>query len=137
MGEVRSYSKLRQLGSFRERFRYLALQGQVGEATFGFDRYMNQQFYRSQQWRSIRNHIIVRDRGLDLGSDDHEIQGNIYIHHLNPMTVSHLREASPLTLDPENLISTCHRTHNAIHYGDERLLPRPLIERRPGDTRLW
>ncbi len=137
MDELRSYSKLRQLGSFRERFRYLALQGQVGEVTFGFDRYMNQQFYRSTQWRRIRNHIIVRDRGLDLGCEDHEIADNIYIHHLNPMTVDHITDFNPMVLDPENLISTCHRTHNAIHYGDERLLPRPLVERRPGDTKLW
>lgn len=134
---LRSYSELRQIDNFRDRFRYLSLKGQVGEETFGFDRYMNQQFYHSAQWKNLRTRIIVRDNGLDLGSLDHEISGNIYIHHLNPMTVSDITDFDPMILDPDNLVSTCHRTHNAIHYGDERLLPRPLIERRPGDTRLW
>lgn len=137
ISKLRTYSELQQLRTFKERFEYLALRGQVGEATFGFDRYMNQQFYHSAEWKAVRTHVIVRDNGLDLGTTDHEIPDNIYIHHLNPMTVAHIKHFDPMILDPENLISTCHRTHNAIHYGDERLLPRPLIERRPGDTKLW
>lgn len=98
---------------------------------------MNQQFYRSREWKYIRNKIIVRDLGCDLGVEDHDITTGIYIHHMNPMTVTDLRDSDPRILDPENLISTCHATHNAIHYGDESLLPRPLVERKPGDTKLW
>lgn len=134
---VRSYSELRLLETFEERFKYLALKGQVGAETFGFDRYMNQQFYTSTEWRNVRNEIIVRDNGCDLGVDGHEIYDRIYIHHLNPMTPDDIKHGDPMILHPQNLISTCHATHNAIHYGDERLLPRPLIDRKPGDTKLW
>jgi hypothetical protein len=123
--------------SFEERFRYLALRGTVGAATFGFDRYINQQFYTSTQWRRIRQQVIARDRGCDLGMDGYEIHDRIYIHHLNPMTVADIRTGDSSILDPEFLISTTHRTHNAIHYGDEKLLPQKLIVRRPGDTQLW
>jgi len=133
----RSFSELRLLETFEERFRYLSLRGNVGEETFGFDRYLNQQFYRSHEWRLARRAIIVRDLGCDLGMEGREIHGGLYIHHLNPMTVQDIKNGDPGTLHPENLITTCHATHNAIHYGDERLLPRPLVERRPGDTKLW
>jgi hypothetical protein len=125
------------LNTIEERFRYLSLRGVVGDMTFGFDRYLNQQFYRSKQWRDIRNHIIVRDNGCDLGVEDYEIHDRIYIHHMNPMTVNDIVDDDPSILDPEFLIAVTHRTHNAIHYGDESLLPRQLVERRPGDTKLW
>lgn len=133
----RSYHDLIRLPTFEERFRYLSLGGEVGVATFGFDRYLNQQFYRSREWRNLRHEIIVRDMGCDLGYDGYEIHESIYIHHLNPMTVADVESSDPRILDPDNLICVTHRTHNAIHYGDERLLPRKLVERRPGDTKLW
>lgn len=133
----RTYSELRQLATFEERFSYLALHGKVGEATFGFDRYLNQQFYTSKQWRDIRHEIIVRDRGCDLGIDGYEIHSGLYIHHLNPMTVEDIELGNPCILDPNNLITVSHRTHNAIHYGDVRLLPLPPVERKVGDTKLW
>lgn len=134
---TRSYSELIRLSSFEDRFRYLSLRGQVGEATFGFDRYINQAFYRSAQWRHIRNDVIVRDNGCDLGVDGFEIHERIIIHHMNPMRVADIIGDDASILDPEFLICVTHNTHNAIHYGDERLLPRPLIERKPGDTKLW
>lgn len=134
---VRSYSELRRLDTLEERFRYLALRGEVGRATFGFDRYLNQQFYTSRQWRHIRNHVIARDVGRDLGIDGYEIHDRIYIHHMNPMTVDDITSGDPRILDPEFLISVTHKTHNAIHYGDEGLLAKPLVERIPGDTKLW
>lgn len=134
---IRTYSELRRIDSFDERFRYLQLRGQVGEATFGFDRWINQEFYRSREWRRVRDHVIVRDNGCDMGVEDWEIHDGIYIHHMNPMTVADITSGDPSILDPEFLISVTHRTHNAIHYGDESLLPRPLVERKPGDTKLW
>lgn len=134
---TRSYSELRQLATFEERYKYLVLRGQVGEATFGFDRFMNQQFYRSREWKYVRNKVIVRDQGCDLGIEGRDIFSGIYIHHMNPMTVADIRDSDPRILDLENLISTCHATHNAIHYGDESFLPRPYVERKSGDTKLW
>ena len=134
---IRTYSELRRLTDFEERYKYLALRGSVGRSTFGFDRYINQQFYTSTQWRQIRHHVIARDLGCDLGVEGYEIHDRIYIHHMNPMTVDDIAHGEDSILDPEFLISTTHRTHNAIHYGDERLLPRPLTERRSGDTKLW
>lgn len=134
---TRSYSELRRLETFEERFKYLALRGSVGRSTFGFDRYINQQFYTSAQWRSLRHHIIVRDNGCDLGVEGYEIHDRLYIHHMNPITADAISSGDESVLDPEYLITTTHKTHNAIHYGDERLLPRPLTARRPGDTRLW
>ena len=134
---IRTYSELRRLTDFEERYKYLALRGSVGRSTFGFDRYINQQFYTSTQWRQIRHHVIARDLGCDLGVEGYEIHDRIYIHHMNPMTVNDIAHGEDSILDPEFLISTTHRTHNAIHYGDERLLPRPLTERRSGDTKLW
>lgn len=134
---IRCYSELRALPSFEERFEYLKLQGTVGESTFGFDRYMNQMFYQSTEWRSIRSHVIVRDSGCDLGIPEYEIHDKIYIHHMNPMTREQIAHSDDDILDPENLISTTHRTHNAIHYGDASLLRRPYRERTRGDTQLW
>lgn len=134
---TRSYSELEHLDTFEERYKYLALRGDVGSSTFGFDRYINQQFYTSRQWRQVRQHIIARDLGCDLGIDGYEIFGRIVIHHMNPMDVDDIVHGDEDILDPEFLITTTHKTHNAIHYGDERQLPRPLVERRRGDTNLW
>lgn len=137
MSERKSYSKLIQLATYEERFKYLSLRGQVGEATFGFDRYLNQGFYRSAEWRSIRRDVIARDNGCDMAVEGYGIHDRIYIHHLVPMRVEDLRHGADWVLDPEFLVCVTHRTHNAIHYGTESLLPRALVQRRPGDTKLW
>lgn len=134
---IRSYSELRRLHTFEDRYSYLQLKGSVGKSTFGFDRYINQRFYTSTQWRQIRDFVIARDEGLDLGIEGYEIFDKIIIHHMNPITAEDIEHGDSDILDPEFLITTTHKTHNAIHYGDESLLARPLVERRPGDTRLW
>lgn len=133
----RSYQELRKLETFEERFRYLALKGNVGQSTFGFDRWVNQGFYTSREWRQARDGIIVRDNGCDLGLDGFEIHRGLYIHHLNPITLEQLEAGDDCLLDPNNLITVTHRTHNAIHYGDERQLPLRPVDRKPGDTKLW
>lgn len=135
--KIRTYSELRMLDSFKERFDYLRLDGQVGTSTFGFDRYINQAFYRSAQWKRIRNAIIVRDEGCDLGIEGYEIYDKILIHHMNPMTSDQLQEGDADVLNPDYLISVSLRTHNAIHFGDESQLAHGPIERRPGDTSSW
>lgn len=135
--KIRTYSEMLQFGTLEERFTYLALNGQVGHSTFGFERWMNQQFYASQEWKNIRREVIIRDEGCDLGVPGYEIHDRVYVHHMNPMEPDDIFEGNRSIVDPEFLISTTHRTHNAIHYGDEGLLPRPLIERKPGDTKLW
>lgn len=122
---------------FMERFHYLSLQGQVGDSTFGFDRWINQQFYGSTEWRNIRHHVIARDEGNDLGVEGYPIHSRPIIHHMNPMLPEQIVHGDERILDPEFLITTTHRTHNAIHYGDERQLPRPFTARTPGDTKLW
>ena len=134
---IRNYHELRHFETLEERFAYLALRGEVGASTFGFDRWMNQAFYTSHEWRNIRQHVIARDEGLDLGVPGHEIFDRPIIHHMNPMTVEDVERGDSDIIDPEFLITTSHRTHNAIHYGDKSLLPQPLVERRPGDTKLW
>jgi len=134
---IKTYSELAGLSTFLERFEYLRLNGSVAEATFGFDRYINQNFYRSTEWRRVRDYVIVRDNACDLGIEDHEIHGPITIHHIVPMTVADIEEGRINILDPNNLISTTHATHNAIHYGDANLLAQPFVERRPGDTKSW
>ena len=134
---IRTYSKLCQLGTIEERFRYLQVAGQVGLATFGFERWINQRFYASHQWRQVRQAVIARDRGCELGVEGYEITRQIAVHHMNPMRVNDLVHANEDILDPEFLISVSHLTHNAIHYGDISLLPKPHVERRPGDTKLW
>jgi hypothetical protein len=133
----RTYSELRKLRTLEERFKYLALYERVGEATFGFDRYINQAFYTSAEWKHIRHHVISRDLGCDLGIEGFEIHSRPTIHHLNPMTPREIINDDDTILDPEYLITTTLRTHNAIHFGDVGLLPRPFVERRPGDTKLW
>lgn len=134
---IRTYSELVQFPTFVERYRYLALRGTVGATTFGWDRELNQRFYQSREWRSIRNYVINRDEGCDLAMPGYEIHTRLYIHHMNPMEVDDIVHGNEDILDPEYLITTTHQTHNAIHYGDERQLPRLLVERRPGDTKLW
>lgn len=134
---IRTYSELSRLETFEERFRYLAIGGYVGRSTFGFDRYLNQQFYTSRQWKMVRHHVIVRDQGCDLGVEGYDIFHRLVIHHMNPMSQDDITQGEAHILDPEVLITTTHRTHNAIHFGDERLLLRKPIERRPGDTKLW
>lgn len=134
---IRSYPELRRIETFEDRFKYLALKGIVGDSTFGFDRYINQQFYTSREWRQIRHHVIARDNGCDLGIEGYEIHSKLIIHHMNPMTADDIVQGDEDILNPDFLITTTLQTHNAIHYGDERLLPRPFVERRPGDTKLW
>lgn len=134
---IRTYSELRRLETFEERYRYLELRGVVGNSTFGFERHLNQKFYTSTEWRNIRHHIIVRDNGQDLGIEGHEIHDKIIVHHINPMTPHDVIGGIDDILNPEFLICVSHKTHNAIHFGDESLLPKPFVERRPGDTKLW
>lgn len=134
---IRTYTELSRLPSFEERYRYLRLTGQVGKETFGFDRYLNQVFYRSQRWKRIRDEVILRDNGCDLGVEGYEIYGRIIIHHMNPITLEDIERESIYLLDPEFLICTVHNTHNAIHYGDENLLITAPIERTKYDTCPW
>jgi hypothetical protein len=134
---IKTYSELSRIDNFRDRFAYLRLGGAVGAETFGFDRYLNQEFYRSVLWKRARTHVIARDYGCDLGFDGHEIFDKVYVHHMNPMSPDDIKHSNVDILDPEYLITVCHLTHNAIHYGDESLLPKPVIARRPGDTKLW
>ena len=135
---IKSYSELSQLETFEERFEYLRLDGVVGKDTFGFDRIFNQRFYRSEEWKRLRDFVIVRDNGCDLGIEGHEIFGNrIIIHHMNPISIDDIRHSTRNLLDPEYLITTIHRTHNAIHYGDEDQLIKAPIERVRNDTCPW
>ena len=137
MTNIRTYSELITFPTFKERFNYLKLSGLVGESTFGFDRYLNQMFYRSQRWKEIRDFVIIRDNGCDLGVEGYEIHSRIVIHHMNPITIEVIRKESEYLLDPEFLICTIHNTHNAIHYGDENLLIKAPIERSKNDTCPW
>lgn len=134
---IRTYTELSRLTSFKDRFRYLKLNGSVGTDTFGFDRYINQNFYRSSEWRSIRDQIIVRDNACDLGVEGYEIHGRIYIHHMNPILLEDIENRTEFLLNPEYLIATTHNTHNAIHYGDENLLIVAPVERSKNDTCPW
>lgn len=134
---MRTYSELSKLNSLDERFEYLALSADVGQSTFGYDRWINQTFYRSKEWRSIRNYVMIRDEGYDMGIFDFPIPGSPQIHHMNPLTLEDLENHTDNLLDPEFLISVSKRTHNAIHFGDATQLPRGPIVRTVGDTRLW
>lgn len=135
---IRTYTELRRFETFEDRFRYLKLRGSVGRPTFGFDRYLNQKFYTSREWKRTRNFVIDRDRSCDLGVPGYDIHTQLLIHHMNPIVVEDIVHGDPDILDPEFLITTTNQTHNAIHYGDERHLPRqPIVVRAPGDTRLW
>ncbi len=134
---TRSYSELIQIPTFIGRFRYLKLNGRVAEETFGFDRYLNQRFYKSREWRQIRDFVISRDSGCDLGISGNTIYSHIYIHHMNPITRKDILDVREEMLDPEYLICVSYDTHQAIHYGDESMLFAPLPERTPGDTTPW
>ena len=137
MTTIKTYSELITLPTFEERYRYLRLRGTVGEDTFGFDRYMNQNFYRSVEWKRVRDQVIVRDNGCDLGIEDRLIHGKILIHHMNPITDRDIRYATDFLMNPEYLICVTHDTHNAIHYGnDDMLMTEPII-RKPYDTCPW
>jgi hypothetical protein len=137
MTSIKTYSELIKLPTFEERYRYLRLSGRVGKDTFGFDRYMNQNFYRSREWKRIRDEVIVRDNGCDLGIEDRIIQGKILIHHMNPITDRDILDLTEFLLDPEYLICVTHTTHNAIHYGDEDLLITNPVVRTRNDTCPW
>lgn len=134
---IRTYSELITLPTFEERYAYLRLNGKVGEETFGFDRYLNQQFYKSKEWRSIRDRVITRDNGCDLGIEGREIHGRVLIHHMNPITVDDILRRSDFLLNPEYLICVDKITHDAIHYSDDNLLIKDPIERRKNDTCPW
>lgn len=134
---IRCYTELSRIHEFTGRYSYLRLNASVGVATFGSDRYLNQQFYTSGLWKNTRNIVIDRDRGCDLGIDGYEIYDRLYIHHMNPITPDEILSGDDNLLDPEFLISVSQNTHNAIHYGDESLLVRLPVARRPGDTKLW
>lgn len=134
---VRSYSELILLPTFEERYRYLQLNGVVGFETFGFDRYLNQIFYNSQRWKKVRDYVIIRDNGCDLGVEGYSIHGKVIIHHMNPITLDDIQNESAYMLDPEFLICTTHITHNAIHYGDESLIIKAPVERSKNDTCPW
>lgn len=137
MAKIRTYSELRQLETFEERYSYLKLHGVTGRGTFGFDRWINQRFYKSQQWKQVRSKVITRDNGCDLGIPGYEIYADLLIHHMNPFALKDLLHGQEALIDPQYLITTSLQTHNAIHYGDESLLPRGPIIREPGDTKLW
>lgn len=137
MTTIRCYTELRRLDTFEDRFHYLDLKGALGERTFGFDRWVNQHFYRSPEWKSVRNQVIVRDHGCDLGVIGYEIHSGLLVHHMNPMTLEDLEDGEDWIINPEFLITTTLQTHNAIHYGDDSRLPRGPVVRERGDTRLW
>lgn len=134
---IRTYSELILLPTFEERFKYLKLNGRVGDDTFGFDRYINQKFYRSAEWKRIRDYIIIRDNGCDLAVDGHEIHGRILIHHMNPITISDIKFSTEYLMNTDYLICVTHNTHNAIHYGDEKQIITGPIVRTKNDTCPW
>jgi hypothetical protein len=134
---IRSYTELCTIDGFEARYEYLRTYSTVGIATFGYERWLNQDFYTSAQWRLVRQEVIARDRGCDLGVEGFEVWRKIIIHHMNPINVRSLTSGDPSILDPEYLITVSHRTHNAIHFGDSSLIEKPFVERKPGDTKLW
>lgn len=135
--DIKSYSVVILLPTLEERFEYLKLKGTVGAETFGYDRYLNQILYHDPEWRRIRNDVIIRDNGCDLGVEGYEIHGRILVHHINPITIDDVKLRRYCVFDLDNLICTSHDTHNAIHYGDVNLLPKNPIERKPNDTCPW
>ena len=134
---MRTYDELSAIEDYFERYKYLRINQAVGERTFGGDRWLNQRFYQSREWKTVRDEVILRDNGFDIGHPEYPINGRIYIHHMNPMQPFDLKRGNPAALDPKYLVSVSMRTHQAIHYGDDGLLPKPLIARLPGDTVLW
>lgn len=137
MTKVRSYSELRRLEFFEERYEYLKLNGEVGRSTFGFDRYLNQKFYTSYEWKMARREVILRDNGCDLGISGYEINSSLLIHHMNPIIVEDIIHGEEWIFDPEYLITTTKTTHNAIHFGNEKILPKIVVSRSSNDTKLW
>lgn len=139
MRRIRSYSELCCLKTFEERFRYLQLNARLADETFGFDRWINQKFYKSKEWKAIRNHVIVRDNCCDLGVKNFDIFGDVLVHHMNPIDIIDIKDASKYLLNPEYLISTSLKTHNALHYGSFEMLSDDifLVERKPNDTIPW
>lgn len=137
--KIKTYSELITFDTFEERFRYLQLNGSVGATTFGYDRYLNQVFYKSREWKSVRNLVILRDNACDLGVDGYDIfeRSKIIIHHMNVITMEQIQNRDPMIFDPELLITTTHRTHNAIHYGDEEQISKGPIVRVANDTCPW
>lgn len=133
----KTYHEMLEYKTFKDRYKYLRLIGYVGEDTFGFNRFVNQQFYTSRMWRSVRSQVIIRDNGCDLACPDRPILGKIYIHHINLVSLEQLEDEDPILFDLNNLVCVSHTTHNAIHYGDESTLIEDYIPRRPGDTTLW
>lgn len=135
---MRTYSELITLQTFKERFDYLKLDGAVADVTFGFDRYLNQILYKSPEWRKVRDEVIIRDNGFDLGIEGSEIIGHVIVHHMNPISIEDIVQRNPQIFNPEFLISVSHNTHNAIHYGDYDLIPQnELVIRTPNDTSPW
>jgi hypothetical protein len=134
---TKTYTELSRFHTFEDRFEYLRLHGDVGRSTFGFDRYINQKFYRSSEWKRSRNLVIIRDEGCDLGIPDYEIHGELLVHHINPIVADDIIHGEDWIFDPEYLITTTHPTHNAIHYSDASLLPKIVVARHAGDTKLW
>lgn len=134
---MRTYDELSAISDYFERYKYLRINQVVGGRTFGGDRWLNQRFYQSHEWKTVRDQVILRDAGFDMGHRDYPINGRIYIHHMNPMQPIDLKHGNAAVLDPRYLISVSMRTHQAIHYGDDGLLPKPLVARLPGDTVLW
>lgn len=137
MTKIRTYSELRRFDTFEDRFDYLSLEGQVGVSTFGFDRYLNQQFYMSSEWQHVRREVILRDQGCDLGVPGYEINDSLLVHHINPMDSRDILHGEAWIIDPEYLITTTNVTHNAIHFGNRSNLRVPFVERSPRDTNLW
>ena len=137
MKKIRTYSELKRIKTFKERYDYLKLRGEVGVETFGADRYLNQALYRSSRWKRTRDKIIIRDNGCDLGIEGYEVKDRIYIHHMNPITLEDILEENDEMFNPEFLICVSFNTHNAIHFSDDSLLPKLPVERKPGDTKLW
>ena len=137
MDNLKSYQELIEIKSFEDRFNYLKIGQGVAEDTFGGHRHLNQTFYRSLEWRKVRRDVIARDMGLDMAHEDYPIMGKVLIHHMNPITTTDMLSRASSMLDMDNLVAVSHLTHNAIHYGSKKLLPTPLVERTPGDTKLW
>lgn len=134
---IRTYSELVSLPSYLDRYKYLKIGSKVGVSTFGFNRYLNQSFYQSSAWKRVRDQVIIRDNGCDLAHEDYPIAGRIYIHHLNPIQIDDLEDFNPDVLDPNNLVCVSFDTHQAIHYGDESLLPKNPVERFENDQIPW
>jgi hypothetical protein len=134
---IKTFTELQEFRTFDERYEYLRLKGVVGESTFGFDRYLNQMLYTSSRWLKVRDKVIIRDNGCDLGIEGYEIRGKILVHHMNPISQEDIERDNPDIFNLNFLISTSERTHQAIHYGDKSLLPKVPIIRRPGDTSPW